>query len=237
MGKLLFMAPAFNEARNLPFVVRDLREHHPDADIVVINDGSTDDTAQVARRLGVHLLDLPFNLGIGGAVQAGLLFAHRGGYDVAVQFDSDGQHRADQVDELLAVLNDPSVDVVIGSRFLGASGYQAPWLRRVGIEVFRVVNSWVVGQRMTDSTSGFRAYKRPVIAYLADEYPHDYPEPESVVTLCRLGFRLREVPVRMRERQAGRSSITPMRSIYYMLKVLLAIGVGATRKTTGRSLP
>lgn len=233
--KLLFIVPAFNEAGSLPLVVNDLRTHYPAGDIAVINDGSTDGTVQVARRLGVILLDLPFNLGIGGAVQAGLLYAHRQGYEAAIQFDGDGQHRADQVSVLLEAMERQGADVVVGSRFLGQTGYQAPLLRRFGIAVFRIVNSLVTGQLITDSTSGFRLYNRSALAMLADEYPHDYPEPESVVTLCRQGFRLCEVSVQMRERQAGHSSITPARSIYYMLKVLLAIAVGASRKTARRS--
>lgn len=232
--KLLFIVPAYNEAASLPGVVRELRAYYPEADIVVVNDGSTDATAAVARSLPVHLLDLPYNLGIGGAVQTGLLFADRAGYDVAVQFDGDGQHRADQVGELLRALEASGADVVIGSRFLAPSGYTPPLLRRLGIALFRLVISHVVGQRITDSTSGFRAFRREAIAFLARDYPHDYPEPESVVTLCRQGFRLCEVPVAMRERQAGRSSITPLRSVYYMAKVLLAIAISASRSTARR---
>ena len=236
MTRLLFIVPAYNEQASLPAVVRDLRVHHPEAEIVVVNDGSTDNTAAVARSLEVRLLDLPYNLGIGGAVQAGLLYAAREGYDVAVQFDGDGQHRADQVGRLLDAFGRYGCDVAIGSRFLEPGGYRAPLLRRLGIAIFRGVNSLVLGQTITDNTSGFRAYTRPAIAFLAREYPHDYPEPESVVTLCRHGFRVREVAVTMRERQGGNSSITFYRSLYYMGKVLLAIGVGATRRTVGRPL-
>jgi glycosyltransferase involved in cell wall biosynthesis len=240
--RLLFIVPAYNEAASLPGVMRDLQAHYPAADVAVINDGSSDDTAGVARDLGAHLLDLPYNLGIGGAVQTGLLFAHRGGYDVAVQFDGDGQHCADQVGALLAALAATGADVAIGSRFLGAadasgSGYHAPPVRRLGITILRLVLSAAVGQRITDSTSGFRAYGRAAIAFLARDYPHDYPEPESVVTLSRQGFRLCEAPVRMRARQGGRSSITPLRSAYYMMKVLLAIGIDASRRPVRRAAP
>lgn len=234
--RLLFIVPAYNEQASLPAAVRDLHAHYPAAEIAVVNDGSSDGTAAVARGLGMQLLDLPYNLGIGGAVQTGLLFAAREGYDAAVQFDGDGQHRADQIAKLLEALRRPDCDVAIGSRFLGRSAYQAPPARRLGIAIFRAVNSLVLGQTITDNTSGFRAYNRSAIAFLAREYPHDYPEPESVVTLCRQGFRVREVPVAMRERQGGSSSITFFRSIYYMGKVLLAILVGATRRTTRRSL-
>jgi glycosyltransferase involved in cell wall biosynthesis len=234
MGRLLFIVPAYNEQDNLSGVVDDLHHHYPDADVAVVNDGSTDDTASVARSLGVHLLDLPCNIGIGGSVQTGLLFAARHGYDVAVQFDGDGQHRADQVATLLASLAE-GYDVAIGSRFLGPSTYRPPLARRAGIKALRWVNTLVLRRTITDSTSGFRAYGPAAIAFLAEEYPHDYPEPESVVTLCRSGFRVIEVPVAMHHRQGGESSITAVRSIYYMLKVVLAIAVGATRRTVGRS--
>jgi glycosyltransferase involved in cell wall biosynthesis len=231
---LLFIVPAYNEQENLSVVVGDLRHHFPEAAIAVVNDGSSDNTASVARSLGVHLLDLPCNIGIGGSVQTGLLFAARHGYDVAVQFDGDGQHCADQVETLLACVAAGN-DVAIGSRFLGASTYRPPIGRRAGITALRWVNSLVLGRTITDSTSGFRAYGPAAIAFLAEEYPHDYPEPESVVTLCRSGFRVVEVPVAMLHRQGGQSSITAIRSIYYMLKVVLAIAVGATRRTVARS--
>jgi glycosyltransferase involved in cell wall biosynthesis len=234
MGRMLFIVPAYNEQDNLSGVVGDLRQHFPGADIAVVNDGSSDDTAGVARSLGVHLLDLPCNIGIGGSVQTGLLFAARHGYDIAVQFDGDGQHRADQVAMLLASLA-AGYDVAIGSRFLSPSTYRPSIGRRAGIATLRWVNSLVLRRTITDSTSGFRAYGPAAIAFLAEEYPHDYPEPESVVTLCRNGFRVIEVPIAMRHRQGGRSSITAIRSIYYMLKVVLAIAVGATRRTVGRS--
>ncbi len=236
MTRTLFIVPAYNEGGNLPGVIGDLRAHQPDADIVVVNDGSTDGTASIARFLGVFLLDLPYNLGIGGTVQTGLLFAAQEGYDIAIQFDGDGQHQADQVGKLLEVFRDRNCDVVIGSRFLGSSAYRPPLMRRLGITIFQLVNSLVLRRKITDNTSGFRAYNRAAIAFLARNYPHDYPEPESIVTLCRNGFKVVEVPVSMRERQGGRSSITFLRSIYYMCKVLIAIIVGATRRTVGRPL-
>ena len=235
MPKALFIVPAHDERQALPGVVADLREHVPDGDILVVNDGSKDGTGDVARALGAHVLDRPCNLGIGGAVQTGLLFAREHGYELAVQFDGDGQHRADQVAVLLAPVLAGEADVAIGSRFLEKTGYSSPLARRIGIAVFAWVNSLVLGRRITDSTSGFRSYNAAAIGFLAREYPHDYPEPESVVTLVRHGFTVREVPVSMRSRQGGRSSITLWRSIYYMLKVLIAIVVGATRHKRGRS--
>lgn len=229
--RLLVVIPAYNEQDSLPSVIADLRAYCPWANIVVVNDGSADNTSRIARSLGASVLDLPYNLGIGGAVQTGLLFAAERGYDIAVQFDGDGQHRADQIPLLLAALEDPGCDVALGSRFLKPSSYRVPLGRRCGIAIFRFVNSLVLRKRITDNTSGFRAYNRRALTFLAREYPHDYPEPESVVTLSRHGFRVVEVPVSMRMRQGGHSSITFLRSIYYMFKVLLAIGIGATRRT------
>lgn len=234
MTELLFIVPAYNEETSLPGVLGDLRRYLPDADVVVVNDGSTDRTAALARAHGAILLDLPINLGIGGAVQTGLLYGVRHNYRFVIQFDGDGQHRADQVAPLLEPLLSGECDVAIGSRFLQAGRYQAPLLRRCGIAIFRLVNSFLLGQTIHDNTSGFRAYNRAAFAFLANDYPDDYPEPESVVTLARNGFRIREVPVLMRERQGGRSSITFARAIFYMGKVLLAILIGATRRKTRR---
>lgn len=231
MGRILFIVPAFNEETNLSAVIGGLRDNYPSADVLVVNDGSTDETGTVARRAGALLLDLPFNLGIGGAVQCGLLFAERNGHDIAVQFDGDGQHTPDEIAPLLARLEKGDCDVVVGSRFVERSNYRAPAARRAGIAVLSLVHLIVLRRRISDPTSGFRVYNRASIEFLADEYPHDYPEPESIVTLTRNGFRVVEVKVEMKPRQGGRSSITFWRAIYYMFKVLVAIGIGATRTT------
>jgi len=231
MRRILFIVPAYNEEANLSAVIAGLRDHYPAADVLVVNDGSTDDTGEVARRTGAMLLDLPFNLGIGGAVQSGLLFAQRNGHDIAVQFDGDGQHTPDEIAALLTRLEKGDCDVVIGSRFVERSAYRAPAPRRAGIALLSLVHRIVLRRRISDPTSGFRAYNRPAIEFLADEYPHDYPEPESIVTLTRNGYRVVEVKVEMKPRQGGRSSITFWRAVYYMFKVLVAIGIGATRTT------
>jgi glycosyltransferase involved in cell wall biosynthesis len=235
-SRVLIIIPAFNERENLPSVARDLREHLPAADVVVVNDGSTDGTDAVARFLGLPVISLPYNLGIGAAVQTGLLFAAEEGYDYAVQFDGDGQHCADQISEMLELLRQEQADVVIGSRFLGESTYRPPLLRKIGIRIIRVLNSLVLRQPITDSTSGFRAYNRPAVRFLAHEYPHDYPEPEAIVSLAKQGFRIAEVGVMMRKRLDGRSSITLFKSIYYMCKVLIAIAIGATRQPKVRRI-
>ncbi len=228
--KLLIIIPAYNEEESLPAVLRDIREHASAADAVVVNDGSRDGTARVARAAGIPVLDLPYNLGIGGAVQAGFLYAERNGYDAAIQFDGDGQHLAAEIAKLIAPLAAGSADLVIGSRFLVPGGYRAPLLRRMGIGIFSFVLSRILGMPVTDSTSGFRAANREVIRYFSRSYPDDYPEVEALVLLHRAGLRVTETPVAMRERTGGRSSITPVRSIYYMVKVLMAIGIDLLKK-------
>jgi glycosyltransferase involved in cell wall biosynthesis len=229
--ELLFVVPVFNERESLPAVIGDLRSAFPESTVLVVDDGSTDDSAAIARGLGVEILQLPFNLGIGVAVQTGFRFAAARGVRYTVQFDGDGQHRADQVEALLSPLARDECDVVIGSRFLGSGRYAGSLPRRLGISVFRFVNGLLLRRTVRDSTSGFRAYNRAALRFVAEEYSHDYPEPESVVSLVKAGFRVSEAPVLMRKRQGGRSSITFWRSIYYMAKVLLAIAIGATRQT------
>lgn len=234
--KVLVIVPAFNESQNIRAVVDAIRLvstelTYDTIDMVVVNDGSVDNTAFVAREAGVWVLDLPFNLGIGGAVQTGFMFAHDLQYDAAVQIDGDGQHDPKYLQTILQPLRSGDADVVIGSRFLeGGDGFRSTSMRRVGIRIFRWVNSLILRRRMTDNTSGFRSYNRRALAVLAEHYPADYPEPESVILLCKAGFRMIEVPVRMRERQGGQSSITFWRSGYYMIKVLLAILMSALRK-------
>ena len=228
--KILIIVPAYNEEASLPGVIRDLRENMPSADVLVVNDGSRDGTARIARDMEVAVLDLPFNLGIGGAVQAGYLYAVRNAYDIAVQFDGDGQHLAGEIKKLIEPLATGKTDLVIGSRFLNPGGYKTPVFRKLGIGIFSIVLSRILGMAMTDCTSGFRAANRRVIEFFGRTYPDDYPEVESLVLLHKIGLRMAEVPVAMRERTGGRSSITPIRSIYYMTKVLMAIFIDLMKK-------
>jgi glycosyltransferase involved in cell wall biosynthesis len=228
--KILVIVPAYNEEESLPGVIRDLREHLPTADVLVVNDGSRDATALIARKRGVMVLDLPFNLGIGGAMQAGYLYAERNAYDIAVQFDGDGQHLAAEVKKLIEPLAANQADIIVGSRFLTAGRYRAPVFRKLGIGIFSFVLSRILGTIVTDTTSGFRAANRRVIEFFAHTYPDDYPEVEALVLLHKAGLRTAEVPITMRERTGGRSSITPIRSIYYMTKVLMAIFIDLMKK-------
>ncbi len=221
--RVLLVVPAFNEARNLPGVAEDLRASGTLADVCVVDDGSTDATSQVAASLGFGVLRLPVNMGIGGAVQAGYLWAERQGYDAAVQFDGDGQHDASCLDALVEPLRRGHADLVIGSRFLSEGGYRSTGLRRAGIRYL----SWFLrlrcGVRVTDPTSGFRAAGRRAIYLFARAYPSDYPEPEAIALGARLGLRVVEVPVRMRERTHGASSITSLGMLYYFVKVSTAL--------------
>ena len=228
----LAIVPALNEEETVGRVIDEIRAFDAGFEIVVVDDGSADRTADVARGRGAHVLRLPFNLGIGGAVQAGYRYAHEHGFDLAVQVDGDGQHDPSQLRGILEPVLADEADMVVGSRFAGGGDYRAPRLRRLGIRIFARTVSWVVGQRVTDTTSGFRAVNRRGIALFATDYPHDYPEVEATILVHKHRLRLKEVPVamRMRERAGGSSSITALRSIYYMLRVSLALFVGLFRR-------
>jgi glycosyltransferase involved in cell wall biosynthesis len=225
----LAVVPAYNEAATITGVVSSLRRHAPEFDVLVIDDGSTDETSQLARAAGARVVRSPFNLGIGGAVQTGFVFAHEGGYELMVQVDGDGQHDPQELDKLLEAMG-PGVDMVCGSRFLVKGEYLAPVSRRAGIHVFAWLLSHFVGQPVTDPTSGFRLYNRRAIKLFADDYPHDYPEVEAVLMLHHHRLRMREVPVRMFQRGGGTSSISSGKSLYYMVKVLLALFIGLARR-------
>lgn len=225
---VLVIIPAYNEETSIGAVIRDVQNHAPEADILVVNDGSSDRTESCAREAGAKVLTLPYNVGIGGGMQTGYLYAKQMGYDVAVQMDADGQHPAGELHKLMAGIAEQ--DLVIGSRFLGAATFRSSTVRRMGIAFFSRLVSWVTGERFTDTTSGFRAAGRKVIELYAQYYPADYPEVESIVYLKRQGCRIAEVPVVMRPRMAGRSSITPWRSAYYMVKVTLSVLMSAIRR-------
>jgi glycosyltransferase involved in cell wall biosynthesis len=232
MPKLLAIVPAYNESACIAGTVADIHRHAPDFDVLVVDDGSTDETAAVARSAGARVVRHPFNLGIGGAVQSGYQFAREHGYDVAVQVDGDGQHDARNIRQLLAHLQrHPDLNMVTGSRFLApdGDGYRSSASRRLGIRIFGRILSLIVGRPVTDPTSGFRMTDRRGIELFAHDYPHDYPEVEAVLMVHAHRLRSEELPVVMRERRTGRSSINSTRSIYYMIKVLMAVFVGLLR--------
>lgn len=231
MSGVLVIVPAYNEEAALGDVLRTLRAQAPAYDVVVINDGSTDGTADVVRSVhGIELITLPYNMGIGNAMQTGYRYACQEGYDVAVQCDADGQHPVDEIAKLVRAVEAGRADMVVGSRYVADTGYKPSFGRRVGKSILsRLVNS-AIGGGITDTTSGFRAMNRAVLETFAHTYPDDYPEAEALVIVHKHGLRAVEVPVEMRARQGGRSSIGAARAAYYIVKVSLAIFVGVFKK-------
>ena len=223
MEKVLLIIPAYNEAENIEHVVENLIKNFPQYDYVVVNDGSTDGTDKLCEEKGYELLNLPINLGIGGAVQTGYRYALKRDYDIAVQLDGDGQHDAAYVENIIKPLTDGRADVVIGSRFLKKEGFQSSGSRRAGINLLSVLIRLCTGKQIRDVTSGFRAVNRRFIEIYAKDYPSDYPEPEAIITAVMHRGRITEVPVVMKEREKGTSSINFRRAVYYMIKVTLAI--------------
>lgn len=221
--RVLVIIPAYKEATVIAGVIDEVRKTHPHAEVVVVDDCSPDDTGARARAAGAAVLSLAVNLGIGGAVQTGFKYAVTGDYDAVVQVDGDGQHDPAELDKILDPLWRGEADVVIGSRFLKQTGYRAPFARRVGMILFSAVAHRAMGQRVTDTTSGFRALNRRAFSFLAKNYPVDFPDAETLVLLKRAGFRLAEVSVNMRPRLSGKSSTTTLRSFYYPFKQLLSI--------------
>ena len=223
------IVPAYNEEGSIRAVVSEIREADPELEVVVVDDGSTDSTAELAARAGATVLSLPYNLGIGAAVQTGLQYAYENDFDLAVQIDGDGQHDSRELEQLLAPIVSGAADISVGSRFAGRRLYRPSLARWLGIVLFAGLVSLIVRQRVTDTTSGFRAMNRRGIRLFAADYPHDYPEVEATVLVFRHRLRMVEVPVAMRQRETGRSSITLFRSLYYMGKVSLALFVGLLR--------
>lgn len=228
--KKLIIIPAFNEEENIEKTVTSIQKDAKDFDYVVINDCSTDRTRQICEQKGYNVVNLPINLGIGGAVQTGYKYAYANGYDVAVQVDGDGQHDPEFLNKMAEYIEKNKVDMVIGSRFIEKKGFQSSVTRRMGIKFFAVLIKLLTGSVITDPTSGLRMVGRNVMEIFAKDYPRDYPEPESVVAVLRKKLVVKEIPVIMHEREGGVSSISPKKSIYYMIKVTLAILIERIRK-------
>lgn len=221
--KKLIIIPAYNESESIVNTVQDILEKAPEFDYVIINDCSTDNTKDICEELQYNIVNLPINLGIGGAVQTGYKYAWNNGYEVAVQVDGDGQHNPAFLKIMADYLQEKNLDMVIGSRFIEKKGFQSSNARRMGIKYFTVLIQLLTGTKITDPTSGLRMVDRSVIRMFSSDYPRDYPEPESVVAILRNKKKVAEIPVVMRERSGGVSSISPKKSIYYMIKVTLAI--------------
>ena len=221
--KCLIIIPAYNEAGNLEKLINNLIQNYPQYDYVIVNDGSTDSTEKVCAEAGYQVLNLPINLGIGGAVQNGYRYAKKNNYDIAVQIDGDGQHDVAYLEGMLQIVEDGEADVVIGSRFVQKEGFQSSQIRRIGIRFLSALAWMLTGVRVRDITSGYRVVNRKFIDIYADDYPSDYPEPEAMIIAAVYGGRIREYPVVMREREMGTSSINLKKSVYYMVKVTLAM--------------
>lgn len=223
MMKKLIIIPAYNEETNIERTIEAIKKDSSGFDYVIINDCSTDKTKKICEEKGYNIINLPINLGIGGAVQTGYKYAVQNGYDMAVQVDGDGQHNPQFLKEMAEYLEENNLDMVIGSRFIEKEGFQSTGVRRVGIQFFTVLIKILTGQIITDPTSGLRMIGKNVLEIFAVDYPKDYPEPESVVAILRKKMKVREIPVVMNERQGGVSSISLKKSVYYMIKVTLAM--------------
>ncbi len=223
MMKCLLIIPAYNEAENIEKVVDNITVNYPQYDYIIVNDGSRDCTKEICQKKGYHVLNLPVNMGIGGAVQTGYCYARNNGYDIAVQIDGDGQHDVSFLAEMIKLIEEKQADVVIGSRFVEKEGFQSSKARRAGIKFLSDLAKVLTGVRVKDITSGYRVVNRMFINIFSEDYPSDYPEPEAVVIAAVYGGKIREYPVVMKERENGESSITMKKSVYYMIKVTLAM--------------
>lgn len=229
LSRVAIVIPAYNEEELIGFLLEEVCHYVPDFDVIVINDGSTDDTALIARTHSVTVLDLPCNLGVGGAVQTGFRYAYEQGYRFVVRIDGDGQHPPAEIPKLLSAMDEGSADLVIGSRFLGEQFYTSTWFRLLGIRILAVFLSIICRSRITDPTSGFWVINRKLLYYFAYNYPNEYPEPEAIALLRRYGFSFREQAVLFRPRISGTSSIRSWGTFYYMIKVGLALVVDRIR--------
>ena len=227
--KILVIIPCYNEAENIERVVENLeaavrsQELPGEVDYLIVNDCSTDNSAEICRARGFRHLSQPVNLGIGGTVQSGYLYAVRNGYDIAVQMDGDGQHDPAYLSRVVTPVASGELDMCIGSRFITREGFQTSFMRRLGINILSVLLRVLCGAHVRDTTSGFRASNRQLTAYFAQHYAQDYPEPEAIISAVLSGFRVGEAPVVMAERMGGTSSISAFKSVFYMVKVSLSL--------------
>ena len=228
-NRLAIIVPAYNEESCIKNSLQAIRNACPEATIIVVNDASSDNTKKIAKTMSIILLDLPINLGIGGAVQTGLKYAARNNFDIAMQVDSDGQHDPIFIKPILEILEKDEADMVIGSRFLNRVGFKSSPMRILGIRIFSYLIYLVTNKYIYDSTSGFRAYNKKTLAFAARHYPSDFPEPESIVMFLHNGFRLKEIPVIMRERQGGISSVKPLKAVYFVFSNSIAILISALK--------
>ena len=229
--KTLIIIPAYNEAENIIDVISNLHNAYPNYDLLVVNDGSSDNTSELAHSTNkASVIDLPFNIGIGGCVQTGFKYAEQNAYEIALQFDGDGQHMIHEIEKLVDPIIKAEADCVIGSRFIQSSQtYKPNNYRMLGIYILRVFSFLYIGQKIADQTSGFRAYNKKCIHFLSENYPGEYPEPEVIVLLGKNNFNIKELFTQMRERQGGISSIPLWKGPYYIIRVLLSMSMAAIR--------
>lgn len=227
--KILTIIPAYNEEKSIADVINQIKLNLPEIDIVVVNDGSSDATSIEATLAGARVINLPFNLGIGGAMQTGYLYANNNNYDIAIQVDGDGQHNPIYIHNLIEPIIQGKADMVIGSRFIKKTYYKPSPTRKVGIIFFSSLIRFLTNQKVNDTTSGFRVVNKEIIKYFSNYYPTDYPEVDVLIKLHKKGFRVIEMPVEMQQRKTGKSSITPLRSIYYMIKVTISLLIGSLK--------
>lgn len=223
--RILIIIPAYNEAENIQKVIEAVRNSVPEMDYIVVNDCSVDDTEKICKQNRYQYISLPVNLGIGGGVQTGYLYALQNGYDIAIQLDGDGQHDPSYIHELIEPIINNEADIVIGSRFISKEGFQSSIPRRFGIKFLSFIIKIFCGAKIKDVTSGFRAVNRKFIKYYAENYAQDYPEPEAIIAAIMNSGRVKEISVMMSERNGGKSSISAWKSVYYMFKVSLAIAL------------
>ena len=237
--RVLVIIPAYNEQDNILKTVNDLKstdfQDCFNIDYLVINDGSKDNTLDVLSENNLIYINLPINLGIGGAMQTGYLYAGENNYDIAVQLDGDGQHSPEYIEKIIKPVIDGQTDMTVGSRFIENEGFQSTGMRKLGIKILSASIHLFTGVGITDATSGFRACGRDLIKFFSEHYAEDYPEPEAIISAAKNGYKIMEVPVIMNERQGGTSSISGLKSVYYMIKVELALIIQALRKKEKRS--
>lgn len=220
---VIIIIPAYNEEENIKAVVESIYKLKIKLDILVVNDGSTDNTSKVAKKTGAIVIDLPNNLGIGGAVQTGYLYALRNKYDIAIQLDGDGQHDPKDIIKMIEKIEKENYDMVIGSRFIKKTNYKQTFFRMVGIKIMSFIIKTITGKKIYDTTSGYRAINKDIIKEFTINYPYDYPEPETNMRMIMKNKKIIEIPVEMRKRMAGKSFVTPIKSIKYMIKVILSL--------------
>ena len=223
MFKVLIIIPAYNEEKSIKNVVEETYKNTNNCDIVVINDGSKDNTLNEARKTKAIIIDLPINLGIGGAVQTGYLYAYKNKYDIAIQLDADGQHDSKYINDMVDLIQNGQADMVIGSRFIEKTNYKQTFFRMLGIKITSGIIKLLTGKKIYDTTSGFRAVNKDIISLFSRNYPYDYPEPCTNMEMIIKKKTIKEIPVEMRKRNTGISSISPLKSIKYMLKVILSL--------------